>query len=109
MSRFRRWNRARTPIAATGSSEESSMLFARWLKSAPAKKLTTRNRYRPLVEGLEERCVPTTFRVAPSGSDSADGVNSPFASIQRAINAAAPSGDTILLAAGTYGYNASQD
>ena len=63
------------------------------------------------LEMLEERAVPATWYVAPSGTDQAGfgtNPNHPFASIQLAVNSAA-SGDVIEVAAGKYGYNAAQD
>src|SRR5947209_8181461 len=89
------------------------MFFARWRKSTSPKPAPKRTplirRRRPQLECLEDRCVPSTFHVALSGSDAADGSEAhPFGSVQHAINAA-NSGDTILLAGGTYGFNAAED
>src|SRR5436190_8379407 len=89
------------------------MLTALWRKLFSTKLATkrkhTRRNCRPRIEMLEDRCVPTTFKVsATTGADGSDGVVNPFRSIQHAINAA-QSGDTILMAAGTYGFNAAED
>ena len=72
-----------------------------------------RNRPTLQLESLEARTVPTTFYVAPvnDGGNSLPGYGTeahPFASLQFAVNNA-QSGDTIEVAAGTYGYNAGSD
>jgi hypothetical protein len=61
------------------------------------------------LESLEDRTVPSTWYVAPGGFDGNNGSTAaPFQSIQHAINTA-QSGDTILLAGGTYGFNSAED
>lgn len=79
----------------------------------PKKKPTatpTRYRYRPSLDGLEDRLAPATFAVAPTGQDAAGfgTATAPFRTIQFALNQAA-SGDTILVATGTYTYNPATD
>lgn len=56
-----------------------------------------------LAEALEPRRLLATYFVAPNGFDAASGteLSSPFATIQRAAQVAAP-GDQILIRAGTY-------
>jgi hypothetical protein len=68
-------------------------------------------RARPQLETLEDRTVPATYFVSPAGADVAGGggAANPFRSIQYAVNRAAPTGDTIQVAAGAYTYNAAAD
>jgi hypothetical protein len=78
-------------------------------------RLSSHRRAAPLLEILEDRCVPATFYVnVNGGSDANDGsIGAPFASIQAAVLRAkqfaigqrAPQQDnnTILVTAGTYG------
>ena len=63
-----------------------------------------------MLEALEVRDLPATLFVAPSGSDGnyPGNPSAPLRSIQHAVTVAA-SGDVILLAAGTYGYDPSAD
>ncbi|MGE3820178.1 MAG: hypothetical protein AB7I30_12220, partial [Isosphaeraceae bacterium] len=65
---------------------------------------------RPCLECLEERALLATLFVATTGSDGnpSGNPNQPFRSIQHAVTVA-QSGDTIKVAAGTYGYSASAD
>ena len=62
------------------------------------------------LEPLEDRALMAVLYVsAASGNDGGSGaINSPFQSIQKAVNAAS-SGDFILVGAGTYNYVAAQD
>ena len=68
-------------------------------------------RQKLFAEFLEDRDLMAVFAVAPTGNDTSGtgGVSAPFRTIQRAVNAAADGGDTILVAAGSYTYDASQD
>ncbi len=62
-------------------------------------------------EYLEDRDLLAVFAVAPNGND-ASGLgtaSAPFRTIQHAVNVAAIGGDSILVAAGSYTYDASQD
>jgi hypothetical protein len=55
------------------------------------------------VERLEDRTVPSTFYVAPTGSDSNSGSSvAPFKTLQRGADAVANPGDTVIVEAGTY-------
>ena len=76
------------------------------LKASRVKVL----RRRPAVEILEGRALLATLFVAPSGSDANTPGNpsAPLLSLQHAVTVAR-SGDVILLAAGTYGYNQAAD
>jgi hypothetical protein len=57
-----------------------------------------------MLEGLEERWVPSNWFVSTLGSDGNPGTTAaPFATIQHAVNVAS-SGDRIHVATGTYGY-----
>jgi hypothetical protein len=52
---------------------------------------------------LEDRAMPSTYFVAPSGSDASPGsFASPFATIQHALNVATHPGDTVEVRAGDY-------
>jgi hypothetical protein len=99
MSFFPVWHKLRRLRAALG------------LGHAPSSSARSKNRRTFQLETLEERAVPATWYVATSGSDQSgfgSDPNHPFASLQFAVNTAA-SGDVIKVAAGKYGYNASQD
>lgn len=76
-------------------------------KTKPTRKPTT---FRPSLDGLEDRLVPATFAVAPTGQDAAGfgTAQAPYRTIQFALNQAG-NGDTVLVAAGTYTYNAATD
>jgi Calx-beta domain len=76
----------------------------------PKSKRPIKKRHPFQLEPLEDRAVPTTWYVATTGSDQNAGTNpnQPLLSIQLAVNDAA-SGDVIKVAAGTYGYNATDD
>ncbi len=68
-------------------------------------------RYKLSAEYLEDRDLLAVFTVAPNGNDGSGSgtAMAPFRTIQHAVNAAADAGDTILVAAGSYTYDASQD
>jgi uncharacterized repeat protein (TIGR01451 family) len=88
-------------------------LFVTWFApdSFPPRKRRTagrparRSRWRvPRLEWLEDRIVPNTYFVAPTGNDGNNGITAPFLTIQHALNVAAanPGPDTINVAPGTY-------
>ena len=87
--------------------------LTRLWRSKLTSKISTRRtgRTRLHCEALDERIVPTTWFVSNGGNDGSAGTapNVAFQSIQRAINAAAATGDTIEVSTGTYGYVSSQD
>jgi hypothetical protein len=59
--------------------------------------------FRPLLEPLEDRSLPSTFVVATNGNDSNLGTAAqPFATIQHALDVAANPGDTVQVRGGTY-------
>jgi hypothetical protein len=59
-------------------------------------------RYRPFVEEMETRCLPTAYFVATNGSDTNPGtIDAPFQHIQAAANLAV-AGDMVFIRAGTY-------
>src|SRR4051794_37014781 len=82
-----------------------------WRRTPSAATPTLARRARPHLESLEDRTVPATYFVSPAGADVAGGgaAANPFRSIQYAVNRAAPTGDTVQVAAGTYTYNAAAD
>jgi hypothetical protein len=91
--------------------ENGTMAFTRGLsnhlglskRSASRRKTPTRPGFRPALEALEERCLPSTYYVSPSGSDSNPGtLAQPFKTIQHSLNVAIHPGDTIQARAGTY-------
>ncbi|HEY8505387.1 MAG TPA: FG-GAP-like repeat-containing protein [Gemmataceae bacterium] len=72
--------------------------------------MPARSARRPCAERLEDRLAPSTYYVAPGGSDAADGsASAPWATLQRAADAVA-AGDTVIVRAGTYaGFDLSAD
>jgi hypothetical protein len=75
-----------------------------------SKAVARPRRARPLLEGLEDRLVPTNWYVSTFGNDANPGTSpfAPLASIQAAVNLAG-NGDRIHVAQGAYGYNAFAD
>ncbi len=71
-----------------------------WLHRALARK--TNKNFQPAFEPLEDRLVPSTYYVAPTGNNSNSGsASSPFATIQHASDIV-KAGDTVIIEAGTY-------
>jgi Tol biopolymer transport system component len=61
------------------------------------------SRRKLLIEILEDRCLPSSYYVATTGSDQNSGtLSQPFATIQHALNVGTHPGDTISVRAGTY-------
>src|SRR5579871_5791775 len=80
------------------------MRLAHWLKrfrapAAPPARRRTAVHFRPRLESLERRDVPSTLLVSPTGLFGT--TPTPFTTVQSAVNAAAV-GDTILVGPGTY-------
>lgn len=60
-------------------------------------------RFRPVVELLETRCLPSNYVVGPGGDDGNAGtLGSPFATIQHALAVAQTPGDIVDVRGGTY-------
>src|SRR5947209_3755437 len=80
-------------------------LVNRVMAAGPTARPPRRQRLQ--LEPLEERTVPTTWFVSTAGVDAVGrgGQGSAFRNIQFAVNQA-QSGDTINVAAGSYGYDA---
>jgi hypothetical protein len=77
-------------------------LFGFFTPRQAGKRPAGRRPFRPVLEPLEARALPSTFVVAPTGSDSNPGTLAlPFATLSRAA-AAATGGDTVDLRGGTY-------
>jgi hypothetical protein len=69
--------------------------------------MRSKQRSRPVIEQLEERLVPSTYYLAPGGSDANSGTSlqAAWGSLQKASNTVL-AGDTVLIADGSYAVGA---
>src|SRR6266404_5808285 len=71
-----RWLQAVLPCSAVRDWWKQSVAFLRWFFSPSESRLFPRNRYLPLLEGMEERAVPAVYYwVGPAGGSAGVGAN----------------------------------